>query len=315
MRSSNDSKRRTFHSGLLLAREIVAHALVLPLALMVIVSGMRIAMGATLGLDFSWPGQYDTETGDSPASTISSLCVRDANPTLAAGGTAVRLGTNPNYGVWPPNGQADKSFEESLANFFGGVIPSHHWVISQPKLLYDQSGGPSGFGWFILIASAYDNTSQPPRAWITIGATAVDYPGNTVTDCTYSLDVNLNTPNHYWADKPQIGMTKDAFAIVADMRAFDNNNTFQHAKVWLLPKKNFYNIPNNFCPSSNFSFHYWENNLKNPGGTLASGVIPAKSYAANAATYLISAHPNGGSGLTLWTLDNDNLNGRWIVTI
>src|SRR5262245_47026309 len=116
MRSSHASKRRTVHSALLLAWKIAARASIVPAALIVIVSGMQIAIGATLGLDFSWPGQYDTVTGASPASTISSRCVPDAYPTLAAGGPIVELGTNPNYGIWPANGQADKSFPEALTN-------------------------------------------------------------------------------------------------------------------------------------------------------------------------------------------------------
>jgi hypothetical protein len=309
MRSPHDHcKRCAFQWGASPACKIATYVLFVAIALMVIVSGMRVAMAATLGLDFGWPGLYDTETGDSPASTISSRCVSDADPTLAAGGTIVELATNPNYGRWPPNGQADKSFEEALTNFFAGSIPSHNWVIGQPKLIYDKSGDPSGFGRNVLIASAYDNTSQPPRAWITIGAAAVDYPGGLATDCTYSLDVNLNSPNHYWVDKPHIGMTKDAFVIVGDMRAFDKNSTFQYSKAWVIPKRSLYNLPNNFCPPSNFPFHYWQP-LTNPKGSLASSVVPAKSYytAGNAVTYLVSANPNGGSGLNVWTLDSDNL--------
>jgi hypothetical protein len=201
----------------------------------------------------------------------------------------------------------DKSFPESLANFFAGTIPSSHWDIGQGKLLYDQSGDLNGFGRFILIATARDTTSQPPRAWITIGATAVDYPGNTATDCTYALDVNLNAANHYWADGLQLGMTDDALVISGDMRAFDQNGTFQFAKIWVIPKQSFYNVPNHFCPPTNFSFHYWKR-LTHPNGALASEVIPAKSYARNSpVTYLVSAHASGGTGLTLWALDSENL--------
>ena len=300
MRSSHGSKRRIFRSALSLAWKIAARTSVMPLGLIVIVFG-QIAIGATLGLDFSWPGQYDTETGASPASTISSRCVPDAYPTLAAGGPIVELGTNPNYGIWPANGQADKSFPEALTNFFAGAIPSHNWVMGQPKLLYDNSGGR-----FILIASAFDTASQPPQAWIAIGASAINHPQQ-FHDCTYSFDANSNSGTHYWGSNPQLGMTKDAFVITADMRAFDNNNTFQYATVWMIPKQSIYNIPGNLCPPGGFPIHNWQR-LTNPGGDLASQVTPAKSYAANSpVTYLISAYPNGGSSLSLWTLDSDNV--------
>jgi hypothetical protein len=303
MRGSYGSIFRGFRSGFWLAPRTAVFAVALLAALTVIVGGMQVARGTTLQIDFGWPGLYDTDTGDTPASTIGSICTHNANPTFAAGNQAVRLGTNLNYGVFPPNGQRDKSFEEALVNFFAGSIPSHQWVVGQPRLIYDDT-----FGRFILMATAFDNTSQPPRAWIAIGAEAVDYPGRLATDCVYSLDVNLNSPNYYWADYPQIGMTNDAFVIVADLRAFDTNSTFQHAKVWTIPKQSLYNSPGGFCPPSNFSFHYWENNPRHQNGVPASDVIPAKSFAANSAvTYLISAHPNGGSGLTLWTLDSDNL--------
>jgi hypothetical protein len=67
MRSPHDhSKRCAFQWGASRAGKIATYVLFVAIALMVIVSGMRVAMAATLGLDFGWPGLYDTETGDSP---------------------------------------------------------------------------------------------------------------------------------------------------------------------------------------------------------------------------------------------------------
>jgi hypothetical protein len=48
--------------------------------------------------------------------------------------------------------------------------------------------------------------------------------------------------------------------------------------------------------------------LKNADGSYASWVVPAKSYDANSSvTYLLSSSPNGGNGLTLWSVDTKKL--------
>ena len=46
--------------------------------------------------------------------------------------------------------------------------------------------------------------------------------------------------------------------------------------------------------------------LKNPDGSLAAEVVPAKNYDTlfGFVTYLLSAHFNGGNALNLWTVDS-----------
>jgi hypothetical protein len=101
-------------------------------------------------------------------------------------------------------------------------------------------------------------------------------------------------------------MSRDSLVITADMRAFDSNATWQYAKLWVFPKSGIYNAPLKSCPSGTGPYHYWWE-LKNPNGSLASAVVPAKSYGNTSVTYLLAAYGNGGSALSLWTLDSQRL--------
>jgi hypothetical protein len=256
-----------------------------------------LARGATLGVDSSWPAQYDTLQGSTAVSTLRPQCVNRADPVLASSGSQLEIATSLNYGLWPASGRADQSFPEQLFAFFIGVIPARG-TIGQPQLLYDQLGGR-----FIMVATVYDNATQ--RGWLAIGTTAINEPRG-ITDCTLSFDANIQADGsltNFWADNPRLGMTADAVAIAADMRAFDANKSFQYAKLWVIPKQNIYNPPFQSCPAGNAGFFLWSS-LKNPDGSLASEVVPAKSYDRGSVTYLVSARSNGGNALNLWTLNS-----------
>lgn len=263
---------------------------------------MSAATAATLGIAATWLAQYDTSTGAPAYSTVPGICVGKADPTLAASGSLLEIGTNSNYGRWPPTGRSDQSFPEALANFFGsGLIPSHSWGVGQAQLLYDQTAGR-----FVLAATVRDVAAK--RAWIAIGTTAHQEPRG-ITDCTVAVDANIvatGPQTSFWADGIRLGMTQDALVISADMRAFDANGTFQYAKLWAFPKSNIYNAALKYCPSASGLYHFWSG-LKNPDGSVASTVIPAKSYGNTSVTYLVAAHPNGGNTLSLWTLDSQRL--------
>jgi hypothetical protein len=85
-------------------------------------AGAGTAAGAALQIEAAWPAQYDTSTGAEAFSTVPAICANKGDPTLAAGGPLLEIGTNLNYGQWPASGQSDQSFPEGLANFFGKRI-------------------------------------------------------------------------------------------------------------------------------------------------------------------------------------------------
>jgi hypothetical protein len=108
--------------GSLAARKHPARAFVALLALAIGAAGAGPAAGAALQIEAAWPAQYDTSTGAEAFSTVPAICANKGDPTLAASGPLLEIGTNLNYGRWPASGQSDQSFPEGLANFFGKWI-------------------------------------------------------------------------------------------------------------------------------------------------------------------------------------------------
>jgi hypothetical protein len=285
---------------------MAGRAMIAPPALMAILCATGVARSATLGVDLSWPAQYDTTTGSTSYSTLPSQCYFRADPVIASSGPQLEVATNANYGLLPASGPSNKSFQERLADFFDGVIPSHNGVINPPQVIYDQIGGPDGAGRFVLAAPIFDNVAK--RSWLAIGTSAIKInPLTPATDCITAVDANLQpdgSTTNFWPDNARLGMTADTVYIAADMRAFDANSSFQYAKLWGLSKQNIYNIPLQSCPSGAGSFQIFSS-LKNADGSLAAEVVPAKSYdPASSVTYLLSAHFNGGNALNLWTVDS-----------
>jgi hypothetical protein len=248
-------------------------------------------------------------------STLTPTCAPDAEPTIAAGPVQlwqdgnspqprVRVVANWNFSDYQENGHG--IFSEPLNDLFGnGLIPSNNWGIGEPQLLYDQKeGDPSGYGRFIVVAQANDPTTQ--RAWITIATTYIPqgyFNGNfSINDCTYRVDANLQ-PDGSSTNEPRVGVTGDSVVIAANMWTFDGR--FQYAKLWVLPKKNLYNVPYQDCNGRSPTVSFIQSGLQNADGSAAYAVIPAKSYnASSSVTYLVSASYNGGNALTLWTLDS-----------
>jgi hypothetical protein len=304
MNSSNSSKRRNFRSGLLSDRKVSASALFVLVTLFGIVSLMGVAASATLTLDTNWPGLFDTRYGFPIGPGWPPNCAPSAEPTIVVGATALHIAANFSYGVFQENGQY--LFQEELSAFFGnGLIPSHNWGVSEPQLLYDQFGDPSGNGRFITVAAARDPTTQ--QSWIVVGATSIY--DTTASDCTFEFDANFQPgapSTNYWPNNPRVGMSADSVVIVADMNAF-SDNSFQYTKLWVLPKTGLYDRPYQ-CPLRSPTPSFITSGLQWPNGSTAHQVVPAKSYDTNSSiTYLASAFTGNGNELSLWTLDTQQL--------
>jgi hypothetical protein len=132
------------------------------------------------------------------------------------------------------------------------------------------------------------------------------YPGT--TDCTYKIDANLlpgEGPTNLYATDARAAVDEDSILITANMHNFTDSK-FQYSKMWVVPKSAVYNAPLHNCPlvSPNPSFVAW--GFKMPDGTIASDVVPAKSYDTNSpVTYLLSAWAGHGKELALWTVDTN----------
>ena len=296
------------------------------LAIIGTVSAMCVAAAGTLQLVKGWQGPYDTPEGWQPVTTERTICAWAAEPMIAAGPVKLSDNNPPQPFVrvfqnWNFTDYADNSFNwkfsEGLIEFFAGIGLPGNYGMNEPQILYDQpAGDPNGYGHFVTVAQANDAATQ--RSWITVGTTYIPQgfvqPGGAAfRDCLFVIDANSMPgnvpPTNYWADEPRIGFSKNSLLIAADMRAFDTNSTFQYSKLWMIPKASLYNSPTGSCPpKQNLSYHFWFG-LQNAAGTPAYQVIPAKTYDySDGVTYLVSAHWNGGSELTLWTVDDAKLN-------
>jgi hypothetical protein len=201
-----------------------------------------------------------------------------------------------------------------LSVFFGnGLLPSGS-LFGKPQLLYDKTGDPNGHGRFVLVAAAQKPATH--QSWITLGATFIGYMNN-IVDCTVAFDANREAngpPTNYWADEPRVGMSGDSLVVTAEMKSFADNSP-KGAKLWVFPKTSVYsvyNVPGLPCPQDRFQpppvVSAIGEGLQNSDGTRAVAIIPAKNYEVNSSiAYLVSAYPNGGNGLNLWTLDTHRI--------
>jgi hypothetical protein len=195
----------------------------------------------------------------------------------------------------------------SLSDWLGGAVPPNQgFTLSQPQLLHDQQGDPHGFDRYLLVATANSWKTQQSRLALAVNKYLgpVDYG----TPCTFSFDANYlpnSPPTRYYVDEPRLGMSRKAVIITANLYAFADNS-FQYAKIWVLPKSRLYDQPNEgTCPTSDVVSKYvW--NLKNADGTTAFSVVPAKSYQTGAVDYLVNAYnegPEGANQLTVWKMN------------
>jgi len=303
MRSPWSLVRRIDSTGRLWRSKIGAPSLTLPLALVAAVSAPGLAESQTLNLKASWPGQYDTAIGWYPHAGFPPVCAASADPGIAVtNGTVIRIGANFNYGTYYRNGTS--VFQDRLANFFGNGLLPDNTDIGPPALLYDNDSNR-----LVMVDTARQVGTE--QAWITVGTTAVSPPYGGTTDCTFRIDANIRPgagPTNQYADHVQVGMNADSILITADMYKFTNGN-FKYSKLWVFPKSAVYNVPLHSCPVFNPSPSYvaWDFTL--PDGSLASHVVPAKSYdPSSSVSYLLSAPVEGGNQLGLWTLDTASFN-------
>jgi hypothetical protein len=314
MSISRTSTWRPVRAGFLPAWKV--SALVALLTLMGPVSAPSGAHAQKLGPPTRGPGQYDIAFGFSPGPGFPPVCASYAEPTLAVGLNEEELLGNLEQAVDNNYGYYDKNdtqiFAEPLADFFGnGLLPSG-FLIGKPQLLYDQTGDPNGYGRFVLVAAAV----QPARhqAWITLGTTFVPAGGTNPADCTVAIDANREANGsltNYWPDEPRVGMSRDSLVVTAEMKSFADNSP-KGAKLWVIPKTSIYNVPTLPCPQERFQpppvVSGIGEGFKNSDGTRAVEIIPANSYdVRSSVTYLVSAYPNGGKALNLWTLDTRRL--------
>ena len=196
------------------------------------------------------------------------------------------------------NGQQD------LASLFFQAGAPAGYTVTQPQMLRDLSpiqfsGQPTQM-WdrYVIIAHAVNFNTK--GSYIGISTTRYNLAGE-AGQCISWLNVNDSQTSGMYADLPWVGMSGNALLIAANLYSF-NDNSFQYAKMWMIPKTAVYNDPSSgTCPA--FSASTLVLNMPNSDGSLPFSVIPAKSYDTAPTAYMVNSLLNGGSALTVWQLD------------
>ena len=154
-----------------------------------------------------------------------------------------------------------------------------------PKCFYDANQGR-----FVVMATSEGNGLS------NIYLTVVNPSPFTVY--TYSLDARLDgtTLTNTWADFPGLGYDDNFIYIGTNQFSF-NSNSFQYAKVRVLPKAALYAGG----PATWTDFA----ELRNADGTKAFAPKPARTLGSSSSGYLLNTRDSGGSSVTLWRIDND----------
>lgn len=184
----------------------------------------------------------------------------------------------------------------NMSTLFSPVLPAGAQLFD-PQLAYDHYAGR----WIVVVAA---RRGSPAGSWLML---AVSQGGNPAGPYwIWALDGRLdgNTLTGNWADFPQLGFDTQAIYIASNMFQIGGGGSFQYVKLRILNKAELY--AGGVGPSHLIRWYdFW--NLKNPDGSAAFTVIPARHFrgiGGNPPAYLTNALWPGGDRLTLWTLSN-----------
>jgi hypothetical protein len=222
------------------------------------------------------------------------------------GGTRLLLGANNSIGNFFNALQGNNDIsngQQDLASVFAGFLPTG-FSITQPQVLRDSSPFelPDFTGTadrYVIIGVARNANTQESRIYIS----ATQYTGASVySQCLYWFNVNDTPDSGLWAASPRLGMSANALLLTANMYS-SSDNSFQYAKLWMLPKTSVYNDPSlGTCPAAAVPANLVLN-MPNSDGSLPFSVAPARSFDNSPMAYMINSLWNGGNSLTLWQLD------------
>lgn len=219
------------------------------------------------------------------------------DPTLAAGPTELVAAVNGGIALFSKTG--DLIQQRTLEDFRNGSM-TPGGSIFDPRLLYDPHSG--------RFFTAAIEGSFSPDSWLHIAVSKSSAPNNLLIGDTadeawwgFVIDADLDggvQVNNNAADYDAIGIDRDNFYITANM--FSNDNQFQYAKVWVLPKAGLLSG----VPSAVFEFGAPPDTaLGNPVTQLPDyTIMPGLNYDTTA-EHLLSANDPATGALTLWTVN------------
>jgi hypothetical protein len=189
-----------------------------------------------------------------------------------------------------------------LAGVFNNFLPAGYYV-TQPQVLRDTSplqlpGLTETADRYVIVAVAYNPSTQASRIYIS----STKYDLASVYDqCVLWFDVNDSPDTRLWADSLKVGTSGNALVFTANILSY-SDNSFQYAKLWMLPKAAVYNDPSlGSCPRPTVPPSLVLN-MPNADGSLPVSVIPTQNADGSPTAYLVNSLWNGGSSLTVWKL-------------
>jgi hypothetical protein len=180
---------------------------------------------------------------------------------------------NSDFGIFTRLGALIGASVESIDSFWSSVFVQLGLAdppfAFDPKILYDQHSGR-----FVAMSLAGRN---PPESYLLIAVSTTSNPLDpwVKTAIHASLDTD-NVVRNQWADYPCLGV--DAGNIYFASNLFDNTDSFQGTKVWVLPKDQ------PLLNGQGGSLTWTE--FKNPA-QMGDTVQPAHTYGTAAAEYFL----------------------------
>jgi hypothetical protein len=226
---------------------------------------------------------------------IPQTAYRPPDNAIAVGPDRVMLAVNVELAVYSKAGALQFRWP-NMTTLFNPVMPAGAQLFD-PQLAYDHYAGR----WIVVIAA---RRASPAGSWLMVAVSQGSNPAGPYW--IWALDARLDgsTATNNWADFPQLGFDTQAIYIASNMFMIGGSGTFQYVKLRILNKAELY--AGGVGPNHTVRWYdFW--NLRNPNGSTAFTVIPAKHFrgtGGNPPAYLVNALWPSGNQLTLWTLSN-----------
>jgi len=234
-----------------------------------------------------------------PGTTVSfegttQTAFRPPDNAIAVGPNNVMIAVNVDLAVLSRAGALQ--FRWPSYSLFNPVLPSGSQVFD-PQLAYDHYADR-----WIVVAAA--RRASPAGSWLLVGVSQTANPLGAYWIWALNAQLNGSTTTNNWADFPQLGFDTQAIYITSNMFQITGSGTFQYVKLRILNKAELYAGGVGSGHTIKW-YDFWD--LKNPNGSTAFTVIPAKHFrgtGGNPAAYLVNALWPSGNQLTMWTLTN-----------
>ena len=212
------------------------------------------------------------------------------DPYLAVGPQHIMGLVNTTFGIWDKNGNKLKSIDINAwyASAFSGVSAF------DPKVLYDQYAKRWVMVWL-------DQAASPARGNILISVSKDSSAIGEWYNYVFNAGLNGATASNTWTDYQGIGYDKDAIYVTGNQWDFATSNTFQYAKVRIIPKSALY--AHTGGPVGYFDI--WDIRYPQSLTSKIFGVRPVRMVTeATNEYYLVQMNQNGANYVVVYKLKN-----------